>query len=308
MGWNGNDYRLFLNWFFPDQKIYSLSKLQYLVDHVSDHEGSVTDAVLSYFQFHHIFNARDTFPYLMIITVTWLLALIHPPLRRAFPALAVPLITSLILILYLVWTESVPLHVWYSFLATIGIFGLCVLSWNVNAAGFDIQSEQKISSAAMASVFLAMTSIALALVLYWASVTTGENIARQSSYQQMLTDLDSLQAQGEIASNALIISPAVGIPIEWSNPLILNFPRIHYFQMEWLTSSPIYDEVFQDYGVQSLPSGIYQEDNIYLITRKSLIPSVVQSIKDNEEIDVKAELIYSSDNEDVALYRLIRQK
>ena len=222
MGWNGNDYRLFLNWFFPDQKVYSLSKLQYLVDHVSDHERSVTDAVLSYFQFHHIFNARDTFPYLLVITVTWLLALIHPPLRRAFPALAVLLVTSLILILYLVWTENVPLHVWYSFLATIGIFGLCVLSWNMNAAEFRIPSEQKISSAVMASVFLAMTSIALALVLYWASVTTGENIAKQSSYQEMLTNLDSLQAQGEIVSNALILSPAVGIPIEWSNPLILK--------------------------------------------------------------------------------------
>ena len=308
VGWNGNDYRLFLNWFFPDQKVYSLSKLQYLVDHVSDHEGSVTDAVLSYFQLHHIFNARDTFPYLLVITATWLLALVHPPLRRAFPALALLLVTSLILILYLVWTESLPLHVWYSFLATIGIFGLCVLSWNVYAAGIDVQSEEKIPSAAMASVFLAMTSIALALVLYWASVTTGENIAKQSSYQQMLTDLDSLQAQGEIAPNALILSPAVGIPIEWSNPLILNFPRIHYFQMEWLTFSPIYTEVLHDYGVLSLPAGIYQKDNIYLMTRKSLIPSVVQSIKDNEGVDVKAGLIYSPDNEGVALYRLIPQK
>ena len=308
VGWNGNDYRLFLNWFFPDQKVYSLPKLQYLVDHVSDHERSVADAVLSYFQFHHIFNARDTLPYLLVITATWLLALIHPPLRRAFPALAVLLVTSLILILYLVWTNSVPLHVWYSFLAIMGIFGLCALSWKLNPAGFDAQSEQKTPSAVIASVFLAVTSIALAFVLYWASVTTGENIAKQSSYQQMLTDLDSLQAQGEIGSNALIISPAVGIPIEWSNPLILNFPHIHYFQMEWLTSSPIYTEVLHDYGVQSLPSGIYQKDNIYLMTRKSLIPSVVQSIKDNEGIDVKAELIYSPDNENVALYRLIPQK
>ena len=78
--------------------------------------------------------------------------------------------------------------------------------------------------------------------------------------------------------------------------------------MEWLTFSPIYDEVLRDYGVQSLPSGIYQKDNIYLMTRKSLIPSVIQSLKDNEGVNVKAELIYSPDNEDVALYRLIPQK
>ena len=136
VGWIENDYRLFVNWFFPYQKVFSLSKLQYLVDHVSDQERSVPNAVALYFRLHQNLYARDTYPYLLVITATWLLALIYPPLRRAFPALAMLLVSSLTLILYLVWSESVPLHVWYSFLATIGIFGLCVLSWNMNIAEF----------------------------------------------------------------------------------------------------------------------------------------------------------------------------
>ena len=316
VGWTGNDYTLFLNWFFPDQKVYSLSQLQYLVNHVSDNESSINDAIMSYFHFHHIFNARDTFPYLLVIAATWILALIHPPLRRALPALAMLLVSSLILILYLVWKENLPLHVWYSFLATIGIFGLCILSWHVNAAQPTSHVGRKILSFVVPVVVLFMTSVALILVLYWASIETRENISKQSAYQQMLAELDSLQAKGKITSNALIISPAVGIPIEWSNPLFLNLPHIQYFQMEWLTFSPVYDKVLQDYAVQSLPAGFYQNNNIYLITKTSMVSSVIQAIKANEGVIVKAEFIYPTsdqpDNSDafagVVLYRLIQQK
>jgi len=305
VGWTWNDYELFMNWFFPDQKVYSLSKLQYLVDHVSDQEGSMSGAMLSYFHFHHIFNARDGFPYLLIITATWLLALVHQSLRRALPALAALLVSSLILILYLVWKENVPLHVWYSFLATVGIFGLCVLNWNMIAAkSRHPNPAKKALSRIGASAFLIMTAVALSLVLYWALIITKENISKQSAYQQTLTDLDVLQAQGKIPSNTLIISPAAGIPIEWANPLFLNLPNVHYFQMEWLTFSPVYDEVLRSYGVESLPAGIYQKNNIYLTTKTSMIPSIVQSIRENERVDVQPELI---DDKTLTLYRLIEQ-
>ncbi len=294
VGWTGNDYSLFINWFFPDQKVYSLSQLQYLVNHVSDNESSINDAVMSYFHFHHIFNARDTFPYLLVIVATWILALTHPSLRGALPALAMLLVSSLILIVYLVWKENLPLHVWYSFLATIGIFGLCILSWHINAAETNAHAEQKMLSPVVSLVVLVMISAAFILVLYWASVETRENISKQSAYQQMLAELDSLQAKGKITSNALIISPAIGIPIEWSNPLFLNLPRIQYFQMEWLTFSPVYEEVLQDYGVQSLPAGFYQNNNIYLITRTSMVSGVIQAIKANEGVKGKCRLHLSN--------------
>jgi hypothetical protein len=308
-GWSENDYMLFLNWYFPDQKVYSFSKLDYLVNHVSDSETSVSSAWSAYFHFHHIFNAPDTFPYLLIIFAAWFLSLVHQPLRRAVPALGALLASPLVLILYLVWKENVPLHVWYPFLSVIGVFSLCILSWNVNTMISTARSESRKGMAILTALaFFVTMSIALSFVLYSALVRSRVNIAKQSAYVQMLSELDSLQSQGKIASNALIISPAIGIPIEWSNPLILNLPDIHYFQMEWLTFSPIYDQVLRDYGVQSLPAGFYQNNNIYLITKTSIVSRVIQSIKANEGVNVKAELIYSPDNEDVALYRLILQK
>jgi hypothetical protein len=307
VGWSGNDYTLFINLFFPDQKVFSSSNLQYLVDHVSDRESSLNNAFLAYFRFHHIFNARDAFPYFLVIAATWFLALMHPPLRKSIPALSVLAAGALLLVLYLVWKRNVPLHVWYSFLATIGIFGLCILGWNANKAELETPTGQKILAWAIPSVLFVATSVALILVLYWASLTTKENIAKQSAYQQMLSDLDSLQAEGRIVPNALIISPAVGIPIEWSNPLFVSWPNVQYFQMEWLTFSPVYDDVLREHGVQSLPAGFYEKNNIYLMTKKSLIPSVIQSIKEHEGVAVKAESIYSPTDSAVILYRLVQK-
>ena len=307
VGWTRNDYTLFINWYFPDREVSSLSKLRYLVDHVSDSEHSLNNAIQAYFRYHHIFNARDAYPYFLVMAATWALALLHPPLRRSIPALTVLLAGSLVLILYLVWKKNVPLHVWYSVLATIGIFGLCILAWNANTTGPGTLTGRKVSSGVFPWLFLVMTSVAFILALSWTSATSKENVAKQSAYQQMLSDLDSLQAEGRIAPNALIVSPAAGIPIEWSDPLFLSWPHIQYFQMEWLTFSPAYEDVLRQHGARSLPAGFYEEDDIYLMTRTTLIPNVVQSIKEHEGIVVKVLPIYSNNDNAVTLYRLVRQ-
>ena len=49
-------------------------------------------------------------------------------------------------------------------------------------------------------------------------------MARQTAYQNELSDLKTLQAQGRIQNSALIVSPAMGIPLVWSNPMFLDLP------------------------------------------------------------------------------------
>ncbi|HTY24118.1 MAG TPA: hypothetical protein VMC85_13370, partial [Desulfomonilaceae bacterium] len=90
-------------------------------------------------------------------------------------------------------------------------------------------------------------------------------------------------------------------------PLFLDWPAVQYLQMEWLTFSPVYDDVLHEHGARALPAGFYEENNIYLMTRTSLIPSVVQSMKEHQGIVVKTEAIYSPRGEAVTLYRLIMQ-
>jgi hypothetical protein len=313
VGWSKNDYKMFREWFFLDRKVYSYSKLQYLAEHAYGAQRNLASALQQYIDLHHIVNDNGTPVYLLIIAATWMLALFQRRLRRAIPMLAALIASPLLLILYLVWRERVPLHVWYSFLVAIELLGLCALSWHANVSKFYAPAEttERFSRAA-AFIFLVMISVSLAVVLNHASIATKSNLAKESRYHEILADLDALEVQGKIPANSLILSPMNGIPVEWSNPLILDWPKVQYFQMEWLTFSPIYDSVLRNHGVQSLPAEIYQKDNIYLITQTDLIPAILEFMKYRERVDVRTKIIYGTSDylssfRELALYRLVQR-
>ncbi len=134
--------------------------------------------------------------------------------------------------------------------------------------------------------------------LYYAASTTQLNVQRQTAYQNVLSDLKTLQAQGKIQSNALIVSPAIGIPLVWSNPMFLDLPRAQYIEMGWLTFSPSYYSVLHEFNIQSLPAGFYQKDNVYLMVKASLMDSVIEYIFDHAGVVVVPQLIYSMPNHD----------
>ena len=151
--------------------------------------------------------------------------------------------------------------------------------------------------------------------LYYAVITTQLNVQRQTAYQNVLSDLKTLQTQGKIQSNALIVSPAVGVPLVWSNPLFLDLPSAQYIEMGWLTFSPPYYDVLHEFNIQSLPAGFYQKDNVYLMVKANLIDSMIEYIFDHAGVVVVPQLIYSAPNHDfdpaynnVKLYKLILQK
>ena len=102
-----------------------------------------------------------------------------------------------------------------------------------------------------------------------------------------------MQADGSIEQKALIISPAYGIPWEWSNPLFLEFPKARYLVTNWGTFSPAYNDVLEEFQVKSLPSGLYQSENVYVMVDSSTIKAIVQFIKEHEGVNITAKAIYS---------------
>lgn len=115
VGWNFNDYRLFMSWFFPDQQLFSLSNLQYLVLHIPGTEKNVFSVAVSYFYPKPVFDDVNSFPYFFMIMAGLLALTIYPSLRKAILPLILLLLTFLVLIVYLIWTEKVPLRVWICF-------------------------------------------------------------------------------------------------------------------------------------------------------------------------------------------------
>ena len=313
VGWNFNDYKLFMSWFFPDERLYSISNIRYLIVHIPGTEKNVFNAALSYFYPKPFFDDVDSFPYFFMIAAGLIALAIYPSLRKALWPLIVFLLTFLILIFYLIWTEKVPLRIWDSFLSTTCVFGLFILlGAESNADQYRPKFQERSRFVFVVPALLCMAGL---FALYYAVITTELNVQRQTAYQNVLSDIKTLQAQGKIQSNALIVSPAVGIPLVWSNPLFLDLPSVQYIEMGWLTFSPSYYDVLHEFDIQSLPAGFYQKDNVYLMVKPGLLDSVVEYIFDHAGVVAVPQLIYSLPNYDfdpaynnVRLYKLSLQK
>lgn len=291
IGWSANDLKLFLAWFFPDEKTYSLANLQYLVEHVPGRQGSLRAPVVSFLR---SLTHLEALPYVLMIAFIWLAILFYPALRRAAIPFAFVLASLVGINIYLAWAMSDPDRVLLPSMAAGVIFGLCFLDWRSNGSMELLPSSRR--DVLRPIVLVATLASVMILVLVESIQTTGFNLTKQTTYRQILSDLDDLQRSGAIAPNALIISPSYGIPLEWTDPLTLSFPRIQYLDLGWLTFSPPYYEVLRQHDIASLPAGLYQKENVYLLSKPVVVKGLLQYIQEHEGVNASVETLYSLPN------------
>ncbi len=294
IGWNENDLVMFTHWFIPDAQVYSLEHLHFLVDTVSDKRG-----ILSAFAYAlRNLLSPVAIPYILILVSTWLGVWLYVPDKRVALPLLVLDVDLLSVVLFLAWTQKLPDRVLLPLLAAAAIFGLFILSWmGTNQGELESPANRKnpFYWVVISGIFMSLV-VAIGLVVGQSIQTTRLNIAKQAAYHQILSDIEGLVAQGKLPANALIASNATGIPFEWSDPMVLEFPAVQYLDMGWLTNSPAYDQALHINGVQSLPAGLYQNSNVYLMTRESVMYGILQFIRDHENIEVSANRIYKMPN------------
>src|ERR1700690_552867 len=102
VGWNFNDYNLFMSWFFPDEQLFSISHLQYLVARIPGTEKNVLSAALSYFYPKPFFDGGDSFPYFFMMAAGIIALVIYPSLRKAAWPLIFFLLTFLVSIFFFI--------------------------------------------------------------------------------------------------------------------------------------------------------------------------------------------------------------
>ena len=295
VGWSQNDLVMFTHWFFPDVKTYSLEHLQYLVKIVPN---TRTNLFITLRIFVGSLLEPATIPYLMMIAAIWLAAWVYRARKRTLLPLLTLTAISFGLGVFLAWSMKLPARVLLSLLAALSIDGLFILDWT---GSFEQQvastslRNRSFSRYAKYCIGLFMLA-AVGLVTFQSIQAARVYITRQAAYERILADLEDLQNQGKIEENALIVSPASGIPIEWSNPMILELPRIQYLPMGWLTFSPVYESVLKQFGNGSLPDELYQKRNVYLLTRPNLMFGVRQFIREHAGIQVTTHVIYQMPN------------
>jgi hypothetical protein len=313
IGWSGNDQELFGRWFFPDRRIYSLGHLQYLVKNISGVSTNLYGSALAFF---NQLISPGLIPYILILISTCLWTQSYGLLKKAsLPLLAIGLM-FLADNLYLAWAWKIADRTIYFSVLALVISGMLFVNWlgerEPNSAATTVQKTGISRFTFYGSVLVLI--LALGLILNQSILTTSNNINKQSAYQQIRGELGALQTAGIISENTLIISPAHGLPMEWSNPFVLAFPSTQYLETGWATFSPFYEQVLREFNIQSLPDALYQKNNVYLMTQSSFTAFLGRYYQEHENISVVFQPIYTMPNSfnfpfynNVQLYKVVKQ-
>lgn len=310
IGWSGNDQELFARYFFPDAGVYSIDRLQFLVGRVS---GIGQNPLYSAQAFLDRVATLQALPFLLACAAIWLWE--FSPGRPSYARVAIPLVigASLAENLALVWIYKNPNYVLFSLLATASILVILLPGWpSIGNAG---TGQPRMTTRRRVAVAFGAGLLAILAVVgsvAQAAITSSENARKQTEYAMVLSDLGSLQREGRIKPNAVIVSPAHGIPWDWSNPLLLDLPGIPYLDTGWSTFSPPYDEALKKFDLDPLPESLYKNDHAYLITESIFKGFLARYYQEHDSITVRFETLYVLPNpyhyegyEDVELYRVI---
>jgi hypothetical protein len=313
VGWSENDLNLFSHWFFPDRDTFSVNKLQYLVDHTPFVHTGYSDVFR--FILDRFLNLISL-PYLFFILSIWLAILIYTkPIKGAMLPSGMIVLAGLVISTFLAATSKIPNRIWVPTLVVevvLGYFLLALFSPDQRkniSLGYG-QDQDRITFIGRVSLLLAAV-IAAGLLFGQTMILSRTNTLRQAAYRQILSDFTMLQKNGVISPNALIVSPSYGIPLEWANPFLLDFPRFQYLDMGWLTFTPPYEEVLRNYQVKALPDGFYRNDSVYLLTVPKMSEKIGRFITEHTGIHVDAHELYHMPSnlagtpyEKVRLYKL----
>ncbi len=307
IGWSGNDQELFARSFFPDAGTYSLDHLRYLADHVS---GIGQNPVYDALSILSRLASLTTLPFILIGAATWLWALAT---RAGGARLAIPAIAAVYVgeSFGLAWIYKDPEYVVLASLANTVSLLILMLAWQWDSPEkAAIPRETWTRFAAGAILLAGMAGVVLSI--RQAILTSSDNMGRQERYAAILTDLGRLQNAGALPRQAVIISPAYGIPVDWANPFLLDFPKIPYLDTGWSTFSPSYEEALRDFGIVSLPQALIENPNVYLMTETIFKDFLARFYEEHYGITVRFETVYTLGYPDryagyheVELYRVI---
>ena len=141
--------------------------------------------------------------------------------------------------------------------------------------------------------------------------TSRTNALHREEYSTIRRDLAALQQDGRLPQGALIVSPAHGLPYEWSNPFELDRPVPAYLDTGWITFSPSYMATLAAFNVTSLPDALYSRNDILLMTQEDFTPFLSRYYAEHLDLSVEYEALYQMPNphgwagyDDIILYRV----
>ncbi|MFH1186444.1 MAG: hypothetical protein V1755_15650 [Chloroflexota bacterium] len=295
VGWTGNDQELFARWFYPDADRYSYDHLSYLVERTS---GMSQDpaGTLEAFARRLIELDAGGRVLIMIAMAWWLFSGAWS--RRLIWSMLTVWATALALNFLLALAYKNPDYVVASTIAASLMFSMMLPGWHPEGSGLVLKDRGKApwvrAAATLGSTLL--LGIAVAMLLARLIDASNTNAIKQTTYARILADLAGLQRTGAIAGDAIILSPANGLPYEWSYPFRLTRPTPSFLNTGWITFSPEYDRVLRQYKITPLPDALLQKDNLYLMTDAGFTLYLGRYFEEHRGTGVRFQSIYEMPN------------
>ncbi|MFN2118769.1 MAG: hypothetical protein ACK2T0_00025, partial [Anaerolineales bacterium] len=295
VGWTPNDQELFAHWFFPDGGTYSFEHIRYLVEHTSSASQNPSGTASEFFK---SLTTEQSIPYLAFAVGMglWAAATLFDTRRVVF--VLAPPAAALALNLYLTWAYKDPDYVLVGTLGTSLALSVLTYAWfrttAADAAGLGRGTPTLASMSRICAILL--VAIGATMLVRRAVASSNLNRSRSTAYQMILGDLDRLRATAAIPADALIVSPAHGLPYEWSYPFVLTRPAVSYFDMGWITFSPVYLHVLQAYDIASLPQALLDDSRLYLMVDEGFTPILQKYYSEHDSTAVEFVPLYAMPN------------
>ncbi len=312
VGWTPNDQELFARWFFPDPALYSYDHLRYLEQNVSPYSRDLVATVGAWLK--DFVGGRNT-PYVVSVFGTFLLALALGLSARTHLALVAALLAAFGVNAGFAFWHKDPDYV-----------QACTLAACLMMCGFFVgrQLEQHPGPLGPGRrplrirgfVGLVGTAVATggaAMMIASVLSVSQTNAAQAQDYARIRSDFQAMVRHGILAETALIISPAHGLPYEWSNPFELDRPLPAYLDTGWITFSPSYLRSLMAFDVGSSPEALLDSDKALLMTQKDLVPFLSRYYAEHYDLSVEFDVVYHMPNphhwpdyDNIFIYRLRR--
>lgn len=310
IGWTPNDQELFARWHYPDPVIYSYEHLTYLKEKVSPFSQNVTATLAEWFP--QFLGGRNT-AYLVVIVgiFAWGAALRLDDRRQlavAGTALAAFLANAALVIVY-----KNPDYVQACTIAAAAFLAAPILGSDLERCWLSRRSDYCGSAARVGLAVAGVVLIAAGTALAVGNVlsTSRTNALRHDEYSQIHLDLLALVEAGMLPQHALIVTPAHGLPYEWSDPFELDRPVPAFLDTGWITFSPSYVAALDMFRIDSLTQALVNRDDVFLMTQADLTPFLGRYYYEHYGLNVEFDALYQMPNpshwtgyDDIFLYHV----
>jgi len=257
VGWSENDVEMFDNWFFADLKLYSIEKLEYVVENIKPE-------IKNNRIFKTLKEAWNSISLeIRVFTLVFLIFMIMDIIRSRNKYLFSVLISSLLIIVYFSFLGRLPDRVFIPiilFFILSGIIFIKPLRLRPFSNTKKIAIKITIFSFCIIIVMLLFISTACKSRVYKTDQEDFENVVAE------LIEKDKIYIRW---GSAQVYDRIIFFHVPH------HLKRFKTINLGWRTHSPIYNQSLEKYSIDNLYKDIIERDDIYVITKKDRVENYV---------------------------------